>query len=171
MLQIASGDTDKIGLLYEKYNKLLFGYFFKLTRNQQLCEDLVNDVFLKILYSKSNYRGDGIFSVWMFRIAHTIFVDNYHKSKRLILKETYVPVHEEFYDTEIQYEKKENKELIHKALLRLKKKEREIIVLSKLDGLKYREIAEILQCSEEAVKVRTFRALQNLKHVLRKMQN
>ena len=171
MLKIISGDIDKIGLLYEKYNKLLFGYFFKLTRSHELSEDLVNDVFLKMLHAKDNYRGDGIFRVWMFRIAHTIFIDNYNKNKKWIPKEIFANKQENIEDPETMHEEKENKELVHKALLKLKKKEREVIVLSKLDGLKYKEVAEILRCSEEAVKVRTFRALKNLKEVLLRIQN
>jgi RNA polymerase sigma-70 factor (ECF subfamily) len=171
MQQIINGDTDKVGLLYEKYNNLLFGYFFKLTKNLELSEDLVNDVFLKILHSKKKYRGDGIFRVWMFRIAHSIFIDNYHKSKKMILKEVIKTTYERAEDTELEYDRREDSQLIHKALLKLKKKEREVIVLSKLDGLKYKEVAEILQCTEEAVKVRTFRALKNLKVVLEKIQN
>lgn len=171
MLKIISGDTDKIGLLYKKYSSLLFGYFFKLTRKRELSEDLVNDVFLKILISKNSYRGDGIFRVWMFRIAHSIFVDNYNKNKRLSTREIFANSPENAEDPEMQHEQKENRQLIHKALLKLKKKEMEVIVLSKLDGLKYREVAEILQCTEEAAKLRTFRALKNLKNVLQKIQN
>ncbi|QGY43733.1 sigma-70 family RNA polymerase sigma factor [Maribellus comscasis] len=171
MLKIISGDTDKIGLLYEKYSNLLFGYFFKLTRNRELSEDLVNDVFLKILYSKDSYRGDGIFTVWMFRIAHSIFVDNYNKSKRLNTKEIFSNTTGTIVDPEISHEKEENRKLIHRALLKLKKKEREVIVLSKLNELKYKEVAEILHCTEEAAKTRTFRALKNLKIVLQKIQN
>ena len=171
MLKIIRGDTDKIGLLYGKYSKLLFGYFFKLTKSRELSEDLVNDVFLKILHSKDKYRGEGIFRVWMFRIAHTIFIDNYNKNKRWIPKEIFSNVRENTENPETQQEEKENKELVHNALLKLKKKEREVIVLSKLDGLKYKEVAEILQCTEDAVKVKTFRALKNLKMVLQKIQN
>jgi len=174
MLKITGGDTDQIGLLYERYHKMLFGYFFKLTRNQEMSEDLVNDVFLKILHSKSQYRGDGIFRVWMFRIAHSMFVDAYKKNKRLVVKENVLMSENEGGEAEDSHqliERKENKKLIHQALLRLNKKEREVIILSKLDELKYKEVAEILNCSEEAAKVRTFRALKNLKNVLQKMQN
>ncbi len=174
MLKIINGDTDKIGLLYERYSGLLLGYFFKLSKNQTLSEDLVNDVFLKILKVKTKYRGDGIFRVWMFRIAHNMFIDNYNKTRNLIIKEKIYGTEDTIEHSENAdsvYEQAENRELIHKALLKLKNKEREIIVLSKLDGLKYKEVAEILQCTEEAAKLRTFRALKNLKSHLQKMQN
>lgn len=174
MIEIAAGDIDKIGLLYERYNKLLFGYFYKLTRSQDVSEDLVNDVFLKILDSKNKYRGDGIFRVWMFRIARNIFIDHYNKSKKMMAKELFVLNDRNEGNTEDVhevYEKKENKELVHNALMQLKEKEREVLVLCKLDGLKYREVAKILDCTEEAVKVRAFRALQNLKSTLLKMKN
>jgi RNA polymerase sigma-70 factor (ECF subfamily) len=174
MLKIIKGDIDQVGVLYERYNRMLFGYFFKLTRNQELCEDLVNDVFLKILHSRNKYRGDGIFKVWMFRIARSIFIDNYNRNKRQMVKESIYKnsVNDEAEeDSHLLLERKENKELVHEALLKLSRKEREVIILSKLDELKYKEVAEILGCSEEAAKVRTFRALKNLKITLLKMQN
>lgn len=172
MLEINNGDIDKIGLLYERYNKMLLGYFYKLTRNRELSEDLVNDVFLKILYSGNRYRGNGIFRVWMFRIARNIFIDNYNRSKRIVPKENVlIPGNQEATTDDLHqaYELAEDKMLLHKALLKLKAKEREVIILSKLEELKYREIAKILNCTEEAVKVRTCRALKNLKCVLEKM--
>lgn len=174
MLKIINGDIDKIGLLYERYNKILFGYFFKMSRNKELSEDLVNDVFLKILHFKNKYRGDGIFRVWMFRIARSIFIDNYRKSKKIVLMEKVFiseSLEPSINDSHQLYEIEENKMLLHKALLRLKKKEREVIVLAKLDELKYKEIAEILNCSEEAAKTRTFRALNNLKRLLGEILN
>lgn len=171
MQKIAAGDTDQIGTLYERYYKMLFGYFFKLTKNQEMSEDLVNDVFLKILHSKNKYRGEGIFRVWMFRIAHNIFVDTYNRNKKLVVKEISVMKEETTEDSFRFIEQKENESMIHRALLKLNEKDREVIVMSKLDELKYREVAEILNCSEEAVKVRTFRALKNLKDILQRMQN
>jgi len=174
MLKIISGDIDKIGVLYERYNKMLFGYFFKLSRNQVLSEDMVNDVFLKILHAKNKYRGDGIFKVWMFKIARSIFIDNYNRNKRQIVKENIYGNSingKTAEDSHLLLEQKDNKQLVHQALRRLNKKEQEVIILSKLDELKYKEVAEILNCTEEAAKVRTFRALKNLKKVLQKMQN
>jgi RNA polymerase sigma-70 factor (ECF subfamily) len=69
------------------------------------------------------------------------------------------------------HDKNERKQLLHKALLKLNKKEREVLVLSNFEGLKYKEIARILKCSEVAVKVRVYRAMQNLRIAYLKIQN
>lgn len=169
MLKIAGGDIDKIGSLYERYNKLLFGYFFKLTRNQELSEDFVNDVFLKILNSKNKYRGDGIFRVWMFRIARNVFIDNYNRRKKIAGGEEAMineSMHQKAEDSHTMMEKSETCDWLHRGLMKLKEKDREVLVLCKLEELTYREVAKILDCSEEAVRVRMFRALQNLKEKL-----
>jgi RNA polymerase sigma factor (sigma-70 family) len=173
MLKVSQGDIDKIGLLYERYNKILYAYFFKLIRMQAISEDLVNDTFFKIIKYRANYRGVGKFRIWMFKIAHSVFVDNYKKNKPFVYINEYqenMINYSQNNDLSITYEKEEKKQILHNALLKLKRKEREILILSNFDNLKYKEIAEIMNCTEGAVKVRIFRAIQNLKIIYLKNQ-
>lgn len=174
MFQVFKGETDKIGLLYERYNKMLFAYFFKLTGMKAISEDLVNETFLKILKSRTGYRGDGLFRAWMFKVARSVFSDNYKKMKNLVLtngcEEAIFYKHHDN-DASIEYERIEKHRLLHKALLMLSHKERELLVLSNFDELKYNEIAKMMNCSEGAVKVRIFRAVQKLKVIYERIQN
>lgn len=174
MFQVFKGETDKIGLLYERYNKMLFAYFFKLTGMLTISEDLVNDTFLKILKCKSRYRGDGLFRAWMFKVARSVFSDNYKKMKPIVLtngyEETVLNKHHDN-DASEEYEKIEKQQLLHKALLMLPHKERELLILSNFNELKYNEIAKMMNCSEGAVKVRIFRAIQKLKVIYERIQN
>ena len=174
MIKVGQGDVDKIGLLYERYSRILFGYFYKLTGLPETSEDMVNDVFLKMVRYSKKYRGDGKFTAWMFKIAHSVFADNHKKVRKMIFTQEFEEWNKVLANhNEPAYiiEKEEREQLLHKAMLQLTKKEREILILSKLDGFKYKEIAEILNCSEGAVKIKIFRALQNLKVIYFKMQN
>ncbi len=82
MLQVKSGDTDKLGLLFERYNRALFGYFMRMTGCPSLSEDLVQDVFVRILKYRHTYKDEGSFMTWLFRIARNTHIDHYRKAKR-----------------------------------------------------------------------------------------
>jgi len=87
MLQVKDGQTDKLGLLFERYNKSLYGFFYRLTCDSNASEDLVQNVFIRILKYKYTFHGDGKFSTWMFHMARNMFADHYKKSKRMGYKE------------------------------------------------------------------------------------
>lgn len=174
MFKVCEGEIDKIGILYERYKKILFGYFFKLTGMQAISEDLVNDTFIKIIKYRVKYRGDGMFRIWMFKVARSVFSDNYKKMKNLVLTDGYEEIalnQNQKTDTSEEYNNKEKQHLLHKALLKLSGKERELLILSNFDGLRYKEIAEMMNCSEGAIKVRVYRAIQNLKTIYQKIQD
>jgi RNA polymerase sigma-70 factor (ECF subfamily) len=83
MILVKHGDLDKLAVLYERYNRALFAFFFKVTLNSQASEDLVQTVFFKIIKYRGQYRAEeGSFVTWMFRIAHNANIDHYHSLER-----------------------------------------------------------------------------------------
>ena len=164
MQLVRSGDIDKLGLLFERYKAPLFGYYYRTTRDVEISEDLVQSVFLRILKYRHRFSNEGKFSTWMYHIAHNVYKDyikksnSYQNSVDFSEKETV-----DFNTAEELVLKRENICLIEKALCLLSNDHREILVLSRYQGLKYKEIGEILGCSVGAVKVRVFRAITNLK--------
>ncbi len=172
MIKVKEGDLDKLGLLFERYKKPLFGFFYGLNKDSELCEDLVQNVFFRILKYRYLFRGEGDFRTWMFHIARNVNHDQYRKTKWK---------HKESLDSwedrlssgenraeEIQHA--DERHLLSIALDRLPAEKKEILLLSKFQDKKYREIGEILGCSEGAVKVKVFRALQDLKDVYRQLE-
>lgn len=166
MFQVKTGDVEKLGLLFERYKKPLFGFFYRTTRNPALCEDLVQNVFLRLLKYRSTFTGSGKFTTWMFSIAHNVFMDNCSKSGRTKniedMNENSFAAEQELTDNIV---KEEELELLNEALKRLDDEQRELIILSKYQELKYKEIGNILNCTEGAVRVRIFRALAELKKI------
>jgi len=78
MIRVKHGDLDKLAVLYERYSRALFGFFFKVTLDSQTSEDLVQTVFFKIIKYRDRYRAEeGSFVNWMFRIAHNANIDHY----------------------------------------------------------------------------------------------
>jgi RNA polymerase sigma-70 factor (ECF subfamily) len=172
MLKVKDGNLDKLGLLFERYKKPLFGFFYNMSRDTELSEDLVQNVFVRILKYRYLFRGEGDFKTWMFHIARNVNHDHYRKNK-LGKAESVEPWenrlgHEDAYS--VQLLKDEENQMLTMALDRLPADKREIILLSKYQEKKYKEIGEILGCTEGAVKVKVFRALQDLKAVYQQLE-
>jgi RNA polymerase sigma-70 factor (ECF subfamily) len=72
MLQVKAGQVDQLGLLFERYHRILFSFFYNLNRNVEMSEDLVQNVFMRILKYKHRFKGDGEFKTWMFHIAKNV---------------------------------------------------------------------------------------------------
>jgi RNA polymerase sigma factor (sigma-70 family) len=172
MDKVKNGDLDKLGLLFERYKKPLFGFFYGMNKDAELSEDLVQNTFVRILKYRTVFRGDGEFRTWMFHIARNVSHDHYRK-KRVDARESVEDWQEIIPGGEnrfAEYQKEEEMQLLAMALERLAEDKREVLLLSKYQEKKYKEIAELLGCTESAVKVKVFRALQDLKTVYREIE-
>src|SRR5688572_12679040 len=173
MLKVKEGNLDQLGLLFERYKKPLFGFFYGLNRDAELAEDLVQNVFFRILKYRYLFRGDGDFKTWMFHIARNVNHDHFRKNKWK-LKESIEDWEEKFVNSDNRataFQQDEEMQILSMAMDRLPEDKREILLLSKFQDKKYKEIGEILGCSEGAVKVKVFRALQELKAVYAELEN
>lgn len=172
MTKVRDGDLDKLGLLFERYKRPLFGFFFGMNKDQEMSEDLVQNTFYRVLKYRHLFRGEGNFKTWLFHIARNVRHDHFRKEK-IKYKD---PIenwqdqlgHEENSASSMQH--KEEHLMLSMAMDRLPADKREILLLSKFQEKKYKEIGEILGCSEGAVKVKVFRALQDLKGVYEQLE-
>jgi RNA polymerase sigma factor (sigma-70 family) len=172
MAHVIAGEIDKMGILYEKYKRPVYAYFFKLTRgDNQASEDLVHTVFYRVIRYKTSFTGQGSFAKWLFRIAHNAGID-YHRKIRHAnnYKFEAMATQTSVYENN-DLEKDEQSATLEKAMSKLKPYERELIILGKVNCLKYKEIADILNMTENNVKIKIFRALRKLKDIYTKFEN
>lgn len=173
MVQVRNGDLDQLGLLFERYHRRLFSYFYRLTWRRDLSEDLVQNVFERILKYRESYSGDGAFSTWIYRIARNIHIDHYREEQRNGATDDFADF-DRMESDQLPPDRvgEENPDLLRlkRALQQLDKEKRETLILSRYEGLKYREIAEVMECSESAVKVRIYRALKELNVLMNEMR-
>lgn len=173
MLKVKSGEVRLLGSLYERYKKWLFNFFLQMNSDRDLSEDLVQNVFMRILKYKHTYTEESKFVTWMFQIARNTQNDHFRKNakQRGDVKLEDVAFKMESTDS---YEKDIDQEgehkLLHYALQQLSEDKREVLVLSKLKELKYREVAEVLNCSEEAARTKAHRALKELRSIYLELQ-
>lgn len=166
MLKVKNGDIDKMGLLYERYHHHLFRFLFNMTRQKELSEDMVQNVFLRMLKYPDGFMGFGEFKMWMYHIARNTLYDHFRKVKRTPVH-TDVKEYEEKIEgehhTDAQLEKEQELRTLEKAMGKLSDENRELLILCRFQELKYNEIARILNTTEGAIKVRVHRALNQLK--------
>ena len=81
MQRVRMGEVQYLGLLFERYHKILFTFFYSRNKDIQLSEDLVQNVFLQILKNKHQYKGNGVFKHWLFVIARNTKNNHFRKTK------------------------------------------------------------------------------------------
>ncbi|MCW3088406.1 MAG: DNA-directed polymerase subunit sigma-24 [Sediminibacterium sp.] len=174
MLKVKNGDLDRMGLLFERYHSQLFGFLFHMTGQRELSEDLVQNVFYRMLKYRHTFRGDGEFRAWMYHVARNVIHDQGRSSKRSVREYELDEQAERIgggpmADEPIQ--KKQELRALQAALARLQVESREVLILSRYQELKYHEIASIMNITEGAVKVRVHRALHQLKNIYLKIES
>lgn len=179
MIKVRDGDLDRLGLLFERYKKPLYGFFYGLCKEQELSEDLVQNTFLRILKYRHLFRGESVgqagggdFKAWMFHIARNVRHDHHRKNKiqaKDDLEQWQEKLgHNDNRSAEMQHD--EEHLMLSMAMDRLPVEKREVLLLSKFQEKKYHEIGELLGCSEGAVKVKVFRALQELRAIYQQLE-
>jgi RNA polymerase sigma-70 factor (ECF subfamily) len=164
MQLVQAGDVARLALLFERHHLPLFRYLLYLTGDRALSEDLVQEVFFRVLKYASSYDPDQPFNVWLYQMARNCRRDAHRKRRGEMPPET---AGDEIRSTEPMPEelftRKQDVLFLRKALGKLPEDKRDVLVLSRFQNLKYEEIGRILGCETGTVKVRVYRALRELR--------
>ncbi len=169
---VQKGETDKFGVLMERYQAKLFRYGRKFLYDSDNIEDVVQEVFIKTYQNINSFDTSQRFSPWIYRIAHNTYVNAIKKSS---IGPTYLVdfdalVSHTVVDDPIVREKeqKEMKEVVDRGLSLIEPKYREILVLYFIEELSYKEISDILRIPIGTVGVRIMRAKEILRGEMEK---
>ena len=164
MAAVGAGEVQKLAMLFERHHRGLFRYFVSMNRNRELSEDLVQDVFFRMLRYRASYDPKQSFTAWMYQIARNASVDSAQKRKGEVIGIDEFA--ERRADPAVGPEQSaattQNLKLLRQALDRLPADKREILILSRFEGMKYEELAGVLGCEVGTVKVRVYRAMRAL---------
>jgi RNA polymerase sigma factor (sigma-70 family) len=167
MLAVRNGDVGKLGVLFDRHQRSLFDFFFRMTGRRTVADDLVQDVFFRILKYRKTFRDESWFKAWMFHIARNARFD-YYRSHRgeANLEDDYAdglqsssPLPGQ------QLEHQQQAQLLASAMFKLSPDKREVLILSRYQDLKYEQIAELMSCEVGTVKTRVHRALRELRDI------
>lgn len=165
MLKVKSGDIERLGILYERYKKRIFGFFYQMYGNPSLSEDLVQNVFIRIMTYRSTYTEKHHFTPWIFQIARNVNYDHFRKNKKQYQHLTNLENSETLIakeDIHKQIVLGENISTLQMALAQLSFEKREFLILSKFKELRYKEIGDIMGCTEGSARTKVHRALKEL---------
>lgn len=161
--KVKNGDVQLFSELVRKYQDKVLRLCYSIV-GESSAEDAAQEIFIKIFESLDKFKELSAFSTWLYRIAynHCLNILSKRKSEKTISLDSF--------DTEIipsllsepRMETEEAKELVKKALQLLSPADRLILTLREMEGLSYKELAELLEISMDAVKGRLFRARKAL---------
>jgi len=172
------GNTQAFSQLIDKYKSMVYNLAYRMCGNYHDSEDITQEAFVRTYQSLSHYNPAFRFSTWLYQITLNIIKDRL-KKKNLesisldkpmpdgrAIKDGLVSGQEG--NPENCLENQLRKEKLMQAIMNLPVQYREIIVLRHLQDLSYRELSSILKISPDTVKVRLFRAREQLKNILEK---
>ena len=163
---VAAGDESCLGTLFERHHRGVYQYCLQMTRNAAHAEDVVQDVFLKILGNAGSFRNEGTFKGWMYNIARNATLDHLRKSRRQIDS---VPL-EDYTDTLLVDQRSAERSAadrqrmgtLLKALATLPSHFQEVIWLGRFEFNTFEDLAQALGCKAGTARVRMHRAMQQL---------
>ncbi|MFQ5751961.1 MAG: RNA polymerase sigma factor [bacterium] len=171
------GDESAYKQLLENYRGAIYNLLFKMVRNREETEDLVQEAFMKAFNALPSFNEEYAFSTWLYKIAINNCIDHMRK-KRLKTYSINKPVRSkdgelgrEFPDSSMSPDKnilsEEKSKLIGGAIDELPENYKIAIVLRHTEEKSYEEIAQILDIPLGTVKARIFRAREMLKKKLK----
>lgn len=164
MGRVRDGEVELLGELFERHHPRLLQFFLRLVRQRTAAEDLVQEVFVRMLKYRHTFRSEASFLPWMFTLARNAATDLYRARPKELQEDPDAPEPEAPLAHPIAgLERKEQEARLRRALGRIDPAKRELLLLARFSELKYEQIAEMLGISEGAVKVRVHRALKDLK--------
>jgi RNA polymerase sigma factor (sigma-70 family) len=157
---------------------LVFNTVLGFLQNQEDAEDVSQDVFIKILESISQFKGESALSTWVYRVSVTSALEFLRKKKRKKRFGFMSPLWGEnneqtvelpdFHHPGVALDKRETSAILFKAIKKLPENQQIAFILNKVEGLSYQEVAEIMNTSLSAVESLLHRARTNLKEILKK---
>lgn len=164
MSEVQAGQLEKLAVLFERHHVRLFNFFLHLCRDRSLSQDLVQEVFLRILKYRQTFRQESKFTTWMYQIGRNAHIDHVRaKRPEMPIEEAWEQQPCPAPGPEQRLAGDQEADLLARAMERLPLRRREVLLLSRFQELKYQEIAAMMSCSVESVKVLVHRSLQELR--------
>ena len=168
------GDKSAFEELVKRHQELVFSLSFKLTGNRELANDVAQEAFIRAWKAIGKFRGDSTFGTWIYRITVNTAWTLRKKAKKhysLNIEDTQEPVVvDEKKDPELVAINSDLSLVLRKALNQIPLEQRIIVELKNIEGRSHKEIADYLDISITAAKVRLHRAHQKLRNILEEIE-
>lgn len=170
------GDAEAWQEIVHTHTRRIYNLCYRFTASREEAQDLTQEVFLRVFRTLKSYdAGQGALGVWMHRVARNLLIDHYRATRHQrasVSLEDELPRLEEKPSRALPPDRGvalgELSAAIQQALARLSPELREAVILRDLQGLEYREIAQVLEVPEGTVKSRINRGRAELGRILKR---
>lgn len=171
-LIVKQGRTELFEHIYDRYANKVYRKCISFVKDEPTAQDMVQDIFLKVFFKLSKFKGNSRFSTWLYAVTYNFCVEYYRKHGRIHTVELddrlEVPTDDNTLEEEILSFRTEQ---LKKALESVDPKDKMILLMKYQDGVSIKEIMDQLNISESAVKMRLSRARKRVKECVMEMEN
>ena len=166
---IAAGDAIAFRQLYDTYRPKIYSYALRLTENETMADDIIQDVFMKVWVNRQSLTTITNFNAWLYAIARNQIADVLKAiaKARTSLHQLGQTLPAGANTVEAEMADKENQRLLQQALNQLSPQQRLIYHLTRNEGAKHADIAGQLKISRHTVKTHLVYALRTIRNYLR----
>jgi len=178
MLRVRDGDQASFGCLLERHRGPVIHFLYRMTASEAVAEELAQEVFFRVYKSRSTYEPSAKFTTWLFRIATHLGLNWIRDGRKESRQESLDQATAEGTTRQVaDLARNVEQEMVYQVRLRevrqaiesLPSKQRAAVLMHKYEEMEYAEIANVLSCSESAVKSLLFRAYEHLRSRLAHM--
>ena len=169
---ISEGQRDLFTVLYDRYSDKVYRKCISFTKEREEAKDLMHDVFLKLFFQLAKFDAKSRFSTWLYSVVYNHCVEYYRKESKKISQEL---------DDDLNYsneEEDEESELasyrsnnLKKAMEKISAEEKALLLMKYQDSFSLKEMMEVFNISESALKMRLARARQRVKVIIQELES
>jgi RNA polymerase sigma-70 factor (ECF subfamily) len=174
-----NNDKKAFEILIQRFKNPLTNYVYRFLGDYDSCVDVVQEAFIKVYRYKDNYSSVAKFSTWIYTIAGNLARTEYQRKRRRNIfsinsygeEEKTFDIPDESLRPDISTDANMKREIIQKALMKIRDSYREAVILRDIQELSYEEVAEILDIEIGTVKSRINRGRSELQKYLKDIYN
>jgi len=177
MRRIKDGDVPAFDVLVRRWEHRLYNVVYKIIYDIETTRDLCQEIFLQVYKSAKKYKPTAQFETWLYRIAINSSINELRKQKRYQMysldnqDDAQISLDDIMIDRNLKpdeiVQQDEMALCIQNAIAKLPADQRIVVTLRHYEGLKYQQIAEILNCPLGTVKSRMYSAIEQLRTLLK----
>lgn len=163
MVAVKNGDLQQTSFLFERYHKRIFNFLAQLSNDRELAGDLTQNVFLRMIRYRNSFRDDSRFTPWIYQIARNVYADHYQMAKKTQSETVDIGRVSDSIPDESDHGVDEREDLLYRSMERLTEEQRELLIMTRFQHMRYEEVAQIMNTSVSNIKVKVHRAIGKLR--------
>ncbi|MCP4652919.1 MAG: sigma-70 family RNA polymerase sigma factor [Candidatus Omnitrophica bacterium] len=161
--ELASGSDEAFEDILRLVYSDILNIALKYLLNYEDAKDVSQEVSLKLYHKIKTYHRASKLSTWIYRVVVNACIDFLRRKKSVVSFNDAIKTDTKAMD---EVEKRDNQNLISKAIAKLPNRQKNVIILKHFEGLKIAQISKVLRCSQSSVKTHLYRAIDSLRNEL-----